>query len=87
VCVCKTMRQWTISFGTVRGLGQKDTDLFMHCLNWKCYMGLQFGICLVYESGVPLKVVWTSSEVLKSNSDLTVSLSADMELEICLIGP
>jgi hypothetical protein len=28
-----------------------------------------------------------SSEVLKSDSDLTVSLSVDVELEICFIGP
>jgi hypothetical protein len=37
----------------VRGLGQRDTDLLMHCPNWMCYMGLLFGICVVYESGVP----------------------------------
>jgi hypothetical protein len=47
-------------------------------------MGLQFGICVVYESGVPSNVVWTSSEVLESDSD---SLSVDVELEICFIGP
>jgi hypothetical protein len=51
----------------------------MHCPNWMCYMGLQFGICVVYESGVPSNVVWTSSEVLKSDSDLTISLSVDVE--------
>jgi hypothetical protein len=50
-------------------------------------MGLQFGICVVYESGVPSNIVWTSSEVLKSYSDLTVSLSVDVELEIWFIGP
>jgi hypothetical protein len=48
-------------------------------------MGLQFGICVVYESGVPSNVA--SSKVLKSDSDLTVSLSVDEELEICFIGP
>jgi hypothetical protein len=42
---------------------------------------------MVYESGVPSNVVWTSSEVLKSDSDPTVSLSVDVELEICFIGP
>jgi hypothetical protein len=31
--------------------------------------------------GVPSNVVWTSSEVLKSDSDLTVSLSVDVEVE------
>jgi hypothetical protein len=39
-----------------------------------CYMELLFGIyvvCVVY-------VVWTSSEVLKSDSDLTISLSVDV---------
>jgi hypothetical protein len=36
LCVCcKTiMRRWTTWFSTARGLGQKDTNLFMHCLNW-----------------------------------------------------
>jgi hypothetical protein len=47
-------------------------------------MGLQFGICVVYEIGVTSNVVWTSSEVLKSDSDPTVSLSVDVELEIHL---
>jgi hypothetical protein len=42
---------------------------------------------VVYESGVPSNVVWTSSEVLKSGSDLTFSLSVDVGLEICFIGP
>jgi hypothetical protein len=37
-------------------------------------MGLQFGICVVYESGVPSNVVWTSSKVLESDSDRTPSL-------------
>jgi hypothetical protein len=46
----------------------------MHYPNWMCNMGLQFGICVVYESGVPSNVVWTSSEVLESDSDLTPSL-------------
>jgi hypothetical protein len=36
---------------------------------------------------LPSNVVWTSSEVLKSDSDLAVSLSVDVELEICSIGP
>jgi hypothetical protein len=43
-------------------------------------------ICVVYESGVPSNVVWTSSEVLKSDSDLTISLSVDVGLEVCFIG-
>jgi hypothetical protein len=46
----------------------------MHCPNLMCYMGLQYGICVVYESGVPSNVVWTSSEVLESDSDRTPSL-------------
>jgi hypothetical protein len=45
------------------------------------HMGLQFRICVVYESEVPSNVFWTSSEVLKSVSDLTDSLSVDVELE------
>jgi hypothetical protein len=36
--------------------------------------GIQFGICVVYESGVPSNFVWTSSEVLESDSDRTPSL-------------
>jgi hypothetical protein len=64
----------------VRGLGQRDTDLLMHCPNWMCYMGLLFGICVVYKSGVPSNVFWTSSEVLKSGSDLTISPSVDARL-------
>jgi hypothetical protein len=40
-----------------------------------CYIELQFGICVVYESEVPSNVVWASSEVLKS------------DFEICFIGP
>jgi hypothetical protein len=47
-----------------------------------CYMGLLFGICVVYESGVPLYVVWTSSKTLKLGSDPTISLSVDVRLEI-----
>jgi hypothetical protein len=41
---------------------------------------------VVYESGVPSNVVWTSSEVLKSgsDSDLTFSLFVDAGLEIFL---
>jgi hypothetical protein len=46
----------------------------MHCPNWMCYVGLQFGICEAYERGVPSNVVWTSSDVLESDSDRTPSL-------------
>jgi hypothetical protein len=42
---------------------------------------------VVYESGVPSNVFWTSSEVLKSGSDLTITLSVDVGLEICFMGP
>jgi hypothetical protein len=42
---------------------------------------------VVYESGVPSNVVWSSSEVLKSGSDLTISLSVEVGLDICFIGP
>jgi hypothetical protein len=31
-------------------------------------------LCVVYEKGVPSNVVWTSSEVLESDSDRTPSL-------------
>jgi hypothetical protein len=68
----------------MRGLGQRDTDALIHCPNWMFYMVLLFGI---HESGVLSNVVWTSSEVLKSGSDLTISLSVDVGLEICFIGP
>jgi hypothetical protein len=49
-------------------------------------MGILLGICVVYESGVPSNVVWTSLEVLKSVSDPNISLSVDVRLEICFIG-
>jgi hypothetical protein len=51
------------------------------------HVGLLFGICVVYENRVPSKVVWTYSEVLKSGSDLIISLSVDVRFEICFIGP
>jgi hypothetical protein len=61
-------------------------DIGLELLKIHCVV-LRFGICVVYESGVQSNVVWTSSEVLKSDSDLTISLSTvDVELEICFIG-
>jgi hypothetical protein len=51
------------------------------------HVGLLFGICVVYENRVPSNVVWTYSEVLKSGSDLIISLSVDVRFEICFIGP
>jgi hypothetical protein len=64
-----------------------ERHLLMHFPNWMCYMELLFGICVVYKCGVPSNVVWTSLEILKSGSDLTISLSVDVGLEICFIGP
>jgi hypothetical protein len=52
--------------------------LIMHWSSWMCYMGLLFGICVLNESRVSSNVVWTSLEVLKSGSDLTISLSVDV---------
>jgi hypothetical protein len=72
----------------VRGLGQRHRLIdALSELDVLYGTPVRDGICVVYTSGVPSNVVSTSSKVLKSRSDLTISLSVDVGLEICFIGP